>query len=389
MTGGIACYKAVALARLLAQAGARVDVVLTRSASEFIGEVTFEGVTGRPVHSALVAAGHGLDHIRLARGADLVVVAPATADFCARAGQGRSDDLLGAVLLATKAPVLIVPAMNDRMWAHPQSAVHAERLREIGYTVLDPDTGALAAGEGEGPGRMPEPPAILAQGARMLAPDGALIGRRVLVTAGPTQEPLDPVRFISNRSSGRMGIALAEAAWQRGAEVVLVAGPVSVALPVGPRIVHVETTAEMHSAVAEHLPDSDVLIMAAAPADYRVATPAAQKLKKTGAPPSLLLETTPDILKSTRENRRAGAVIVGFALETERLEENARAKLETKGLDLIVANSAIQSGAGFGTTTNRVSMYSSREEPQHLPLMPKEEVAHAILDRVETLLGGR
>src|SRR5512133_130393 len=220
---------------------------MTPAATEFVGAVTFEALTGRPVHTGLFDPGRALDHIRLAREADAVVVAPATADFMARSATGQADDLLTACLLATQAPVLLVPAMNDRMWAHAQTRANAEHLRSLGYRLLDPDDGMLAAGEGSGPGRMPEPETIFAHAARVLAGDASpLAGRRVLVSAGPTREPIDPVRFISNHSSGRMGVAIAAAAWRRGADVTLVAGPLGVPVPIGVEHVAVETTQEMH-----------------------------------------------------------------------------------------------------------------------------------------------
>ena len=278
VTGGIACYKALFVARDLTLAGAEVDVVLTASALEFVGRITFEALTGRPTHTALIAPGHALDHIRLARAADAVVVAPATADFLARAAHGRADDLLSACLLATSAPVLLVPAMNDRMWAHPQTRRNAEHLRELGYRVLEPDEGPLAAGEGSGPGRMPEPEHVIAHIARLLGEGGPLAGRSVLVTAGPTREAVDPVRYLSNHSSGRMGVAVAAAAWRRGAEVTLVHGPLSVAPPVGVRTRAVESTEEMCAAVRDELPGADVLVMAAAPADFRPAAAASGKI---------------------------------------------------------------------------------------------------------------
>jgi phosphopantothenoylcysteine decarboxylase / phosphopantothenate---cysteine ligase len=389
VTGGIASYKSVWLARQLTQAGAEVDVVMTRAATEFVGAITFEAVTGRRVSTELLGAGHALDHIRLARAADVFVVAPATADFLARAAHGHADDLLTACLLATEAPVLLVPAMNDRMWAHRQTLRNAEHLRELGYTVLDPDDGPLAAGEGNGPGRMPEPDVILSHVGRLLEPAGALRGRRVLVTAGPTREPLDPVRFLSNHSSGKMGAALAAAAWRRGAEVTLVAGPMQVAPPVGPRVVRVETTLEMGEAVAEALPHADALIMAAAPADFAPATPAERKLKKHQRPDAVALTATSDILLATRARRRAGAVIVGFALETDDALANGRSKLSAKGLDLVVVNDATEAGAGFGVDTNRVTLVGADGGEEQLPLMAKDEVADVILNRVETLLSGR
>src|SRR6188472_517888 len=223
VSGGIASYKTAWLARLLSKAGAEVDVVMTRAATEFVGPVTFEALTGRPVHTGLFDAGRALDHIHLARAAAAVVVAPATADFMARAATGQADDLLTACLLATEAPVLIVPAMNDRMWAHAQTQANIARLREIGYRILEPDAGPLAVGEGSGPGRLPEPETVVAHVGRLLEAPGAPRGKRVVVTAGPTREPVDPVRFLSNRSSGKMGVAIAAAAWRRGAAVQLVA----------------------------------------------------------------------------------------------------------------------------------------------------------------------
>jgi phosphopantothenoylcysteine decarboxylase / phosphopantothenate---cysteine ligase len=390
VTGGIACYKAIHLARLLTQAGAAVDVVMTRSALEFIGAVTFEGVTGRSVHTELVAAGHALDHIRLARAADAIVVAPATADFCARAAHGFADSLLAAVLLAADAPVLLAPAMNDRMWAHPQTIANVERLREIGYRVLDPAEGALAVGEGSGPGRLPEPDEILAHVGRLLAPPSPLRGRRVLVTAGPTRETVDPVRYLSNRSSGHMGIAIAAEAWRRGAEVTLVAGPTTHAAPAGPAIVRVETAAEMLDAVSATLPSADVVLMAAAPADFRPASPAAQKIKKGDGLQAIALEQTTDILVETRDRRKSGAVVVGFALETTDAEANARKKLAAKDLAFVVLNDATEPGAGFTVPTNRVTIVRpDADGVERLPLMSKEDVAAEILDRVEATLGGR
>ena len=388
VTGGIASYKSAWLARLLALDGAEVDVVMTRAAAEFVGAITFEALTGREVHRELLAAGRALEHIRLARGAHAVVVAPATADFLARAAGGHADDLLTAILLAADAPVLLVPAMNDRMWAHPQTRRNVGRLREIGYAVLEPDSGMLAAGEGSGPGRMPEPETIFAHVGRILEP-GDLRGRRVVVTAGPTREAVDPVRFLSNRSSGKMGFALAAAAWRRGADVVLVAGPVAAPFPAGPRLVRVETTEEMARAVREALPDADALVMAAAPADFRPAQPADQKIKKGAAPEAIAVAPTTDILAATRDARRPGAVIVGFALETTDPVRHGRGKLEAKGLDLVVVNDATEDGAGFGVDTNRVTLLARDGSERALPLMPKREVADAILDRVAELLDGR
>jgi phosphopantothenoylcysteine decarboxylase / phosphopantothenate---cysteine ligase len=389
VTGGIASYKSAWLARLLATAGAEVDTVLTRAAREFIGAITFEALTGRPVHTALLDEGHALDHIKLARAADAIVVAPATADFLARAAQGRADDLLTACLLAADAPVLLVPAMNDRMWAHGQTQRNVGHLRELGYRVLDPDDGPLAVGEGSGPGRMPEPEMIFAHVARLLEPKAGLDGRRVVITAGPTREPLDPVRFLSNRSSGKMGVALASAAWRRGARVTFIAGPLAVAVPPGVEHIPVETTEEMAAAVEQSMAAAEVLIMAAAPADFRAAQPAARKIKKASAPSAIALAEAPDILVSTRGARRNGLVVVGFALETDDAVAGGREKLASKDLDLVVVNDAREPGAGFGVDTNRVTLIDRQGAEDRLPLLAKPDVADAILDRVEAMLSER
>lgn len=364
-------------------------MVLTQSAAEFVGAVTFEALTGRPVHTALIQAGHALDHIHLARAAALVVVAPATADFMARAATGRGNDLLSACLLATTAPVLFVPAMNDRMWAHGQTQRNVGHLRELGYRVLDPDVGELAVGEGSGPGRMPEPEAILAHAGRLLETTEGLRGRRVVVSAGPTREAVDPVRFLSNRSSGKMGVAIAASAWRRGADVVLIAGPLSTDAPIGPRLLTVETTEEMLAAVRSEISAADVLVMAAAPADFRASAIAPSKVKKANAPDAIALEATPDILRETIPSRPPGMIAVGFALETDDVLLNGAAKLESKNLDLIVTNDAREPGAGFSVDTNRVTILARNGTRTDLPLMSKDEVADAILDRVVELLDGR
>ncbi|HJQ21767.1 MAG TPA: bifunctional phosphopantothenoylcysteine decarboxylase/phosphopantothenate--cysteine ligase CoaBC [Gemmatimonadaceae bacterium] len=393
VSGGIASYKSAWLARLLTKAGAAVDAVLTRSATEFVSGMTFEALTGRPAHAGLFDAppGRALDHIKLAKAADVVVVAPATADFLARAASGQSGDLLTAVLLATKAPVLLVPAMNDHMWSHPQTRHNVDHLRSLGYRVLEPEQGMLAAGEGEGPGRMPEPETIFAHVARLLEEKraSALAGRQVLVTAGPTREPIDPVRFISNHSSGKMGVALASSAWRRGADVSLVAGPLAVPSPVGARVHHVGTTEEMASTLTEMLPSTDVLIMAAAPADFRPSSVATSKIKKGSGTPALQLAPTTDILRSTAGKRRPNAIVVGFALETDEAIANGRTKLAEKLLDLIVVNDATEPGAGFNVDTNRVTLIDRSGREEALPLMPKSDVADAILDRVEQMARGR
>ena len=389
VTGGIASYKSAWLARLLTKAGAQVDVALTRSAVEFISGLTFEALTGRPAHTGLFDAGRALDHITLAKSADAIVVAPATADFLARAATGQASDLLTAVLLATRAPVLLVPAMNDHMWSHPQTRANVAHLRKLGYSILEPDEGALAAGEGEGPGRMPEPETIFAHARRLLSArdKSTLAGKRIVVSAGPTREAIDPVRFISNHSSGKMGLALAASAWSRGADVDLVAGPLSVSIPTGPTIHEVETTADMAREIGKLVPRADVLIMAAAPADYRPSKVATSKIKKGKGAPKLDLEQTTDILRSTIGKRKKGAIVVGFALETDDVLENGKAKLKDKSLDLIVVNDAAEAGAGFGVDTNRVTLIGRDGKTEALPLLSKLDVADAILDRVEQLRG--
>ena len=388
ITGGIAAYKFVQLARDLARYGAIVDVVMTHAAREFVGPISFEAVTGRPVLSGILDQGHALDHIRLARDADAVCIAPATADFMARAAIGRSDDLLAAILLATRAPVLICPAMNDHMWTHEQTQANVVRLRELGYTMVGPATGPLAFGEGVGPGRAEEPDAVLEHIGRALGAEPEWAGRRVVVTAGPTREAVDPVRVLSNRSSGRMGFAIAAAAWRRGADVLLIAGPTQADPPHGPRYHRIETADEMAAAVGDAVASADVLIMAAAVADFRPAAPATDKIRKAEAPAALSLEPTPDVLRTTRDRRRPGAIMVGFALETGDGRDHARAKLRDKGLDLIVLNAADEPGSGFDVDTNRVTLIDASGE-EALPLMSKDDVADALLDRVRTRLDGR
>jgi phosphopantothenoylcysteine decarboxylase / phosphopantothenate---cysteine ligase len=386
VTGGIAAYKSIQLARDLARYGSQVDVILTRSAHQFVGALSFEALTGRPVLTELVAAGHALDHIHLAAEADVVCVAPATADFMARAAAGRADDLLAAVLLATTAPVLICPAMNDAMWAHPQTRANEARLREIGYTVVGPASGPLAFGEGVGPGRMEEPDVVLEHVGRALGTVAEWRGRRVLVTAGPTRERIDAARVLTNRSSGRMGFAIAAAAWRRGADVTVVAGPTTAPPPHGPALRRVESAADMADAVREALPAADVLVMAAAVADYRPAEPAAGKPEKGTVPACIPLEATADVLRSTRDARRDGAVIVGFALQTGDGRTRARAKLRDKELDIIVLNRADLPDAGFDVDTNRVVLIHAAGGEETLPLQSKDEVAETLLDRIAALL---
>ena len=382
VAGGIAAYKVVQVARDLTRLGADVDVVLTHSARAFIGDLSFEGVTGRPVRSDILESGRALDHIRLAREADVVCLAPATADLMARAAQGRSNDLLTAILLATRAPVLVCPAMNDRMWGHPATRSNARRLVDLGYRLVGPATGPLAFGEGSGAGRMEEPAVIVEHVGRALQGETRFTGRRVVVTAGPTREAMDPVRFLSNRSSGRMGYALAAAAWRRGADVDLVCGPGPLAAPTGPRVHRVETTEQMKGAVQRLISDADLLVMAAAPADFRPKDAAGSKIKKDSAPETVALEPAPDILQATRQDRPSQCLVVGFALETDSGEANAREKLERKGLDLVVLNET-KPGSAFESETNEVTLFDREGASESLPLLSKDEVAERVLDRVE------
>jgi len=385
VTGGIAAYKTVQLARDLTRLGAEVDAVLTRGAREFVRPLTFEAVTGRSVRTDLFRADGAALHIRLGVEADAICVAPATADFMARAAHGRADDLLTTLLLATDAPVLICPAMNDRMYRHPQTRANEAHLRDaLGYRVAGPGVGPLAYGEGEGPGRMLEPGEIVEHVGRLLGRDPRFEGRTVLVTAGPTVEPLDPVRFVGNRSSGRMGWALARAAWRRGARVHLVAGPTELEDPVGPELTRVETAREMEAAVVERAPGADVAVFAAAVADYRPERRENAKLKRSeaGDEMTLSLVQNPDVARGAVARKKEGAVMVGFALETEDLVARARGKLEEKGFDLLVANDADAEEGGIGAETNRVVLLAADREPESLPLLSKDEVAERILDRV-------
>ena len=377
------------LARLLTQAGAEVDVVMTRGAREFVGPITFEAVTGRPVHTEIFGPGHALDHIRLAREAKIIVVAPATADFVGRAAHGLADDLLTACLLAAQSKVLLVPAMNDRMWAHAQTKSNVEQAHSLGYEILEPAEGPLAVGEGSGPGRMPEPEEIMSRIGRLLESKSSLTGKKFVVTAGATREPIDPVRFISNHSSGKMGVAIARAAWRRGADVTLIAGHVDIALPGELTTVKAETVEEMSKCVAKALPSADVLVMAAAPADFRPTEKANAKIKKGRGATKIDLEQTEDILRSTISKRKKKSLVVGFALETGDGVRNAREKLKSKDLDIVVLNDATEPGAGFGVDTNRVTLIDRAGTEEELQLMSKIDLAEVLLDRIEEKLNGR
>ena len=386
VSGGIASYKSCVLVRRLAEAGAKVDVILTEGAAEFVRPLTFEALSGRPVLTSLWARDAALQHIRLAQSPDLIIVAPATAHLIARVAQGLGDDLLTTLLLARSSPLLLAPAMNDEMYANPATQANLALLRQRGAVLVGPEVGALAEGPSDRPGRMSEPETILAHAARLIGSRAPLKGKRVLVTAGPTRELIDPVRVVSNRSSGRMGYRLAEAAWERGAAVTLVSGPVDQPVPVGVELVRVESTAQMEAAVRDSLPSADVLIMAAAPADYRPVAPAAGKRPRQDGATAISMEPTADILAGSVSLRKKGAVIVGFALETGDAVAKGKAKLARKQLDLIVVNDALEPGAGFEVDTNRVVIVDRDGGNREVPLASKRVVAEAILNAIEARL---
>jgi len=388
VSGGIAAYKTPELVRLLRRPGHEVHCVLTRAAESFVAPLVLQTLSEQPVRSELLDVdGEGrIGHIELADGADLVVVAPATAHLLARLAHGLADDLVSTLLLATRAPVLVAPAMNVNMWEHPATRENVARLRERGVRFVGPEAGWLACGW-EGEGRMAEPAAIAAAAEALLVPQ-SLAGTRVLVSAGGTREPIDPVRAITNRSSGKMGYALAAEAARRGAEVVLVSAPTALETPHGVRRVDVETALEMRDAVRAEWPGTQIAILCAAVADFRPARPVEQKIKKEGlapgAPFALELVENPDIL-AEMSRERAGRVVVGFAAESQDVVPAARRKLARKGCDLIVANDVSRRDAGFESDRNAVWLLDAAGGVEELPLLEKREVAARILDRVEKL----
>ncbi len=383
--GSIAAFKAVALASQLTQAGAEVDAILTPDAQRFVTPLSFSSVTQRPAYAELYTPTAGrILHVDLAEEADLLAVIPATAHTLARMAYGLADDLLTCVHLSTRAPVLVAPAMDGGMYTHPATQANVSTLRERGVHVVEPLDGRLASGL-VAQGRLPEVDALLAEIRAALGRDGPLAGKTVVVTAGGTQEPLDPVRFIGNRSSGKMGFALAEAARDCGARVILIQGATTAPPPVGMETAPVTTAAEMRAAVNEHCERADALIMAGAVADYRPQTAHGQKVKRAGAPLTLTLVENEDIVAQVPPT----LVKVGFAAETENLLDNAAAKIAKKGLDLIVANDVSQPGSGFGADTNQVVFLSREQPPEPLPLLPKSEVAAAVLERVAALVQRR
>jgi phosphopantothenoylcysteine decarboxylase/phosphopantothenate--cysteine ligase len=391
VTGSIAAYKAADLASKLTQAGALVDVILTESGARFVTPLTFQSVTGRPAHTDLwqASAQAHVVHVGLGEQADLLVIAPATATTIARMAHGLADNLLTVTALAARCPVLVAPAMDGGMYSHPATQANLAVLAQRGVIVLGPAEGRMASGL-VGRGRMLEPDEILGHIRLALARGGPLAGRRGVVTAGGTQEPIDPVRFISNRSSGKQGYALAEAALDRGARVTLIVGPTTLPVPIGAEVVRVQTAQQMAEAVLAAAGQADALLMAAAVADFRPAQTAAHKLKKS-AVPEIVLEKTADILSAVAEARVSGPggrprVIVGFAAESQNLVENAREKVLRKRLDLIAANDISAQDAGFSVDTNRVVIIDAGGGVEELPLLSKRAVADRILERVDQLL---
>ena len=387
VTGGIAAYKVLDVVAELRRANANVRVIMTRAATRFVEPLSFEALSAAPVYTDLFAAGEAgpVAHVALADKADVVLVAPATADFIARAAAGMADDFLTTFLLAVRCPVIVAPAMNSRMYEHPFVQANLGRLAALGWHVVPPDHGWLAEGK-YGLGRLPAPERILTAVRAALTGRATLAGRTILVTAGPTREYIDPVRFISNPSSGKMGYAIAKAARDRGANVVLVSGPTVLEPPPGVTVVPVVSTQQMYEAVRAHLDGVDAVFAAAAPSDFRPRKRHAQKVKKESAELDIELERTPDILAALGESK-GHMVLVGFAAETENVLENARDKLVRKHLDLMVANQVGMPGAGFESDTNVVTVIDKSGKIETWPRLSKAEVAEKLLDRLEEMWG--
>ena len=384
VTGGIAAYKAAELVRELVKAQAEVHVVMTRNAQAFIAPLTFQTLSGNPVTTELfnLMAESEIGHIALADRAEVLVIAPATANIIGKIAGGIADDMLTTIVMATQAPVLLAPAMNVHMWENPICQENIQRLRSRGYHFIDPEAGELACGY-EGKGRLAEIPAIVEEIRVLLSPKD-FSGEKILVTAGPTEESIDPVRFLSNHSSGKMGFALARAARRRGAEVTLISGPTALPVPPQMRSIAVRSAAQMREAVFNHLESASILIMAAAVSDYRPKQKAPEKIKKSKLETVLELELNPDILAEAGKKKNS-RIMVGFAAETENLLQNTREKLEEKNLDLIVANDVTLPGAGFKADTNIVKIMDRSGKVEELPLMTKEDLADCILDRIALL----
>lgn len=378
--GGIAAYKAAELARLLMQGGHQVQAVMTDSAREFVQPLTFAALTGRKVLTDLFEIESAIEHIAVAEEHDLLVIAPATADLVGKLAHGLAGDFLTTLYLAFTKPVVIAPAMNVHMWRHPATQANIDILRKRGHRIVEPDSGYLACGM-TGPGRLADPETIAEAIAASARTRDDLTGETVLVTAGPTQEPLDPVRYISNRSSGKMGYALAEAAVARGAQVVLISGPVNLESPAGVEVVPVRTATEMREAVFEHLPRAGIVIKSAAVADFHLMKVPEQKVKKTAARVSLELDPTPDILAELGR-KKGDRLLIGFAAETQNLVQEARRKLESKNCDMVVANMVGAPGTGFESDQNEVTLVLSTGESVELPRASKREIADRIYDEL-------
>ncbi len=385
ISGGIAAYKIASLASALVKLHANVEVVMTENATEFISPLTFEELTGNRVMVNTFDRNftHQVEHISLAERTDIMLVAPATANVCAKLAHGIADDMLTTTALAVKCPKLIAPSMNTNMYENPVTQDNIDTLRRYGWEIIEPSSGRLACGA-VGKGKLPEPEVLVENILHRIAFEHDLCGKKVLVTAGPTVESLDPVRFISNRSTGKMGYAIAKAAMLRGAEVTLVSGPTHIAPPMFVDAVSVESAAEMFEAVRTHA-DADIIIKSAAVADYTPADYSDEKIKKSDGELSIPLARTQDILAYLGKHRREGQIICGFSMETENLIENSRAKLERKNVDMICANSLKTAGAGFGADTNVITIITKDGE-EELPLMSKEAAAHAILDAVKKMI---
>lgn len=385
VTGSIAIYKGADLASKLTQAGAKVEVIMTESATKFVSPMTFRSVTNRPVVTSLweMASEFSIEHVALADAADIVVIAPATANIIAKLANGIADDSLTCTVLATKAPVIIAPAMHTNMYQNPVTQENIGKLKNRGVIFIEPGYGRLASG-GTGQGRLAEIETIIGTIRQVIGRNGDLAGKRIVVSAGGTREAIDPVRFIGNRSSGKMGYAVAEAARDRGAQVTLITAPTALPDPTGVKVVHIQTALQMRDAVTKAVANADALIMAAAVADYMPKSQAARKIKKAATGPTLNLELvrTPDILTETRGN----FLRIGFAAETENLVEHAKEELEKKQLDLVAANDVTAPDSGFEVDTNRVTIISRDGKAEALPLMSKRDAADKILDRVVNLL---
>ena len=385
--GGIAAYKAAELARALMERGFRVQVVMTSAAQKFITPLTFAALTGQKVITGLfdsaspeATLSSAVEHIAVAQEHQLLVIAPATADILAKMAHGLADDFLTTLYLAFTGPVFLAPAMNTNMWQHAATRQNLDILRQRGHTVIEPDEGLLACGT-SGPGRLADPIRIADAVAASLLSRRDLEGETVLITAGPTQEPLDPVRYVSNRSSGKMGYALAEAAAERGAHVILIAGPTRLADPTGVTVLHVQTAVEMRRAVFDHLVESTIIVKAAAVADYHVPQVPQHKIKKTAARLSLELDPTPDILAELGQ-KKGDRLLIGFAAETENLVEEATRKLKTKHCDMVVANLVGQDGTGFESDRNEVVLVLRTGDVVPVPRAPKREIADRIFDQI-------